>query len=232
MEKEKIKTILAFHVKYLNNDGGERADLRKADLQGANLQGANLEGADLRKADLQGANLQGANLERADLRKADLQGANLQGADLRKADLQGANLQGANLREADLLRADLWRADLQGANLREADLKKLKSERCILPEGVLIGYKKLSNGVICKLVIPKDSKRINGLTGRKCRAEYVKVLEGKGESPHPSGAGQVLLYEKGKTVRCVKPFDGDVRKECTSGIHFFITREEAEAFLI
>jgi hypothetical protein len=158
--------------------------------------------------------------------------ADLRGANLQEADLQRANLRGANLRGADLRGANLRGADLQEADLQEADLKKLKSERCILPEGVLIGYKKLSNDVICKLVVPEDSKRVNVVTGRKCRAEYVKVLEGKGESLDPSGSGEVLLYEKGKTVRCVKPFDGDVRVACASGIHFFITREEAEEFSI
>lgn len=52
MEKENLDEILENHVKWLQNDGGERADLKKADLRGADLRGA-----DLSDADLSGANL-------------------------------------------------------------------------------------------------------------------------------------------------------------------------------
>ena len=162
--------------------------------------------------------------------RADLRGADLGGAVLTGADLRGANLRGANLRGADLRGADLGGAVLTDAVLTGADLKKLKSERSILPEGDLIGYKKLADGTICKLLIPANSKRVNGICGRKCRAEYVKVLEGEGISKNPSGNGQILTYKIGEIVRCVKPFNDDIREECTSGIHFFITKEEAEAF--
>jgi hypothetical protein len=151
--------------------------------------------------------------------------ANLRGANLRRADLRGANL-----RRADLRRADLRGADLRGADLTRADLKELKSTHTILPEGDLIGYKKLKDGTICKLLITADARRVNGIAGRKCRAEHVKVLEGKGESGNPSGNGQVLQYKVGETVKCVMPFNDDIREECTSGIHFFITKAEAENF--
>lgn len=70
-----IKKILSEHSKWINGDGGERANLRGADLRGADLSGANLRGADL----------SGANLSGADLRWADLCGANLSGADLSEA---------------------------------------------------------------------------------------------------------------------------------------------------
>ena len=65
-----IKKILSEHSKWINGDGGERADLRWASLSGADLSGANLSGADL----------SGADLRRADLSVADLRRANLSGA--------------------------------------------------------------------------------------------------------------------------------------------------------
>ena len=65
-----IKKILSEHSKWINGDGGERADLRGADLSGANLSGANLRGADLSRADLRRADLSGADLRGADLRGA------------------------------------------------------------------------------------------------------------------------------------------------------------------
>jgi hypothetical protein len=209
METTELKQILDDHLKWLRDEGGKRADLR-----GANLQGA----------DLWGANLQDANLQ-----DADLQRANLQGADLRGAYLRGANLQGANLRGANLRGAYLWGADLQGANLRDARLPYFQ-----IPDGDLIVWKKGRNGEIIKLLIPKKAKRTASLVGRKCRAEYAKVLEitkdGKAmESAKCLNNDYDFIYEVGKRVTPDK-YDDDIRVECTSGIHFFQTRQEAEEF--
>ena len=82
MNIDELKTILEQHKLWLEDNGGERANLQGADLQGADLLYANL-----RWANLQGANLQGADLQGAGLLYANLRGANLQGADLRGANL-------------------------------------------------------------------------------------------------------------------------------------------------
>ena len=86
-----------------------------------NLRGVDLSGADLSGADLRGANLRGADLSRAYLRRADLSGADLCYVDLIGADLIAANLSGA----------DLSGADLRGANLRRADLSNTKINNTI-----------------------------------------------------------------------------------------------------
>ena len=106
MEKAKLDEILANHKKWLEENGGERANLRFADLNVADLSGADLRNADLSIADLSGADLRGADLSEADLRYADL----------READLREANLSCADLSGADLGCADLSGADLSGAN--------------------------------------------------------------------------------------------------------------------
>ena len=110
MDKQELKVIIENHKKWLNSDGGVKADLNGADLREANLSGADLSGADLREANLSGANLNGA-----DLREANLSGANLRWANLSGADLRWADLSGADLRWADLSGADLRWADLSGA---------------------------------------------------------------------------------------------------------------------
>ncbi|MNW38919.1 Serine/threonine-protein kinase B [compost metagenome] len=80
---DELKEILAKHRKWwLNEEGGERANLRDANLSDANLRGANLSDANLSDANLYGANLRGANLSGANLRGANLSGANLRGANL------------------------------------------------------------------------------------------------------------------------------------------------------
>jgi len=201
------------------------AFLRGADLQGADLQGANLQGADLQGAFLRGAFLQGAFLQGAFLRGADLQGADLRGADLRGAFLRGAFLRGANLQEADL----------QGANLQGADLREAKnipalaaSQLTIVPtEGSFIGWKQCRGGIILKLFIPADAKRSNG-TERKCRAEFVQVLEIEGEQQEAFSTwdGGKTSYKVGEITRCNK-WEEDRWITCGGGIHFYLTREEA-----
>jgi len=191
----------------------EQDNLRGANLQGANLWGANLWGANLWGDDLEGANLQGANLEGANLRYANLQGANLEGADLQGADLQGANLRGANFNIETIFDINsIWYAESR-----------------ILPEGDIIGYKKCIGGIIVKLLIPSDAKRSHAFD-RKCRCEYAKVLEIYGSDVAYSSHDTTFVYKAGKEVRPIETFSEDWFNECASGIHFFLTRIEAENY--
>jgi uncharacterized protein DUF5758/pentapeptide repeat protein len=137
------------------------------------------------------------------------------GADLSGADLSGANLSGANLRSANLSGADLRSANLSGFSI-------------VPSHGSFIGWKKLANGSIVKLGISRNAKRTSSLVGRKCRAEYAKVLAIFG-TPGYSSHDSSFLYQTGKIVR-PDSFDDDISVECTHGIHFFITREEAEQY--
>ena len=238
-----IKDILEKHKKWLNReDGGECADLCSADLSGADLCDADLRGANLRDADLCNA-----NLRCADLRDADLSGANLRYADLRYADLRGANLRGANLRDADLRGADLGDAnlryaDLCNANLRYADLRGAKANEhtamyhlACPEEGAFVGFKKCRSyegeTVLVKLEIPEDAKRSSATT-RKCRCSKAKVisitgiLTGKEYDVSFSQHDKKFVYRVGETV-VPDSFDEDRWNECSNGIHFFITKQEA-----
>jgi len=212
------------------------ADLYEANLYEANLYEANLYEANLYEADLRGANLRGANLRGADLRGADLSRANLSRADLSGADLSGSNLYGANLYGANLSGSNLYWADMSGANLYGANLYGAKNadlsmaRTIIVPEGQIIGWKKLNNGAIAKLSIPADARRSNA-SGRKCRAEYADVLEiigaESGKSTGSAPDGLALEYRPG--IRVTADKWGEYRwQECSSGIHFYITRLEAE----
>jgi len=215
------------------------ANLSKANLSWANLSGADLSWANLSKANLSWANLSGAalswaNLSGANLSKANLSWANLSGADLSRADLSKANLSKANLSGADLSKADLSKANLSKANLSGADLSwadlsgAIYSYQQIVPqEGSFVGFKKISCGVI-KLLIPAESKRSSS-TGRKCRAEFVQVLDMYGKSVGKSNHDGETTYTQGVIVRC-DTFNPNWWEECTGGIHFFLSKEEAEAY--
>lgn len=200
MKQEELQVILEKHKKWLfGEDGGCRADLRGANMRGANMRGANLRGA------------------------------NLCGADLRGADLRDANLFGANLCGANLCGADLCGADLRGAKSNE----KTAMFALACPEdGEFIGWKK-ANGLIVKLLILADAKRSSATT-RKCRCSKAKVLSiqtidgDDAEQPYvASDHDKSFFYRVGETVE-VADFDENRWNECSTGIHFFITRREAE----
>ena len=185
------------------------------------------------RANLSRANLFGANLSKANLFGADLSGANLSRANLSEANLSRANLFGANLSKADLSRANLSGANLSGANLSKADNAALAiaMTRILPSEGEVIGWKKCAAGVIVKLRVLADAERSHAF-GRKCRASAVEVLEVVGAEVGISSYSSTITYRVGNIVKTEKPFCQDFTQECASGIHFFITREEAEAFQI
>jgi len=176
-----------------------RAALEQANAARANLRYSNLSGSDLRGSDLSYSNLSGS----------DLSYSNLSGSNLSSSDLSGSNLSGANL---------------SGAKGAEISIAKTR----ILPAGSLIGWKKCSNGVIVKLRIPEEAKRSHAF-GRKCRAEFVDVLEVIGAEVGIAQHDGKTEYRAGQRVT-PDSFSDNWQEECANGIHFFITREEAQEY--
>ena len=153
-------------------------------------------------------------------------GADLSGANLRSANLSSADLYGANLSSADLYGADLYGADLSSANHMP---ELAAAQTSIVPEhGQLTGWKKCKDGVLVRLVVGKNARRSNA-TSRKCRAEYVKVLEVIGAEVGISKHDNTTQYRVGSIVRCDK-WEENRWIECGGGIHFFLTRIEAENY--
>lgn len=184
------------------------------------------EGAAPRGKDLAGADLSRENLSEADLRGANLTGARLEGADLTEAHLEGADLRGANLTWSNLRRAFLTGADLTGAKLPEFQLCP--------PKGTAFrAWKKVWGGVILELKIPADAERTSSLIGRKCRASRALVVSATWANGNPTNMHMFsssrhveFKYQVGEVAE-PDGYDGDIRVECTRGIHFFMTREEA-----
>ena len=251
---ERFNDILAKHTEWANSCGtkGVRANLGCANLGCADLRGADLRGASLWSASLWNANLESANLSGADLRGANLESANLSGADLRGADLNDANLTYTDLKSANLWGACLWSADLEDADLRGADLRYANLEGANLssadlcdakinfhiacPEkGSFIAFKKAGNNYnnyIVELLIPEDARRCSA-TSKKCRCDKAKVLSitkidgtSDGVDTVYSIYDETFAYKIGELVE-VKDFDDNRWNECSTGIHFFLTRQEA-----
>ena len=141
------------------------------------------------------------------------------------ANLRGANLSGADLRDAILSNATL------------SDARNVPYIPMICPEeGAFIGYKKAS-GKIIKLLIPEDAKRSSATT-RKCRCDRATVLaiyELDGSISEytevPSNRDSNFIYKIDKEV-VVDDFDENRWNECSTGIHFFMQRQEAVDYII
>lgn len=200
MKRRKLQEILEKHKKWLMEEkGGVRANLSREDLHGADLSFMDLRGADLR----------GSNLYYADLRGSDLHGA----------DLRGSNLCGADLKDAIL-----------GDAIMDDETWITFPIAC--PEmGSFIGWKKVDDFIV-KLEILPNAKRSSATT-RKCRCDKARVLAIEELDGTPADIKEIasdydenFIYRVGKIVQ-VKNFDDNRWNECSTGIHFFITRQEA-----
>ena len=153
--------------------------------------------------------------------------ADLRYANLRYADLSNANLSNANLRYADLSNADLSNADLYNANLDE----KEKIRKGMLLKEDFHAYKKCQENLIVELVIPKGSIvfSINNSKCRTNRAKVVSITDIEGNVTYDEAISQhndTFIYKVGAELE-IEDFDLMYNVECSTGIHFFRTREEA-----
>lgn len=227
------------------------ADLTEANLRMAYLSKANLESAHLNKADLSFAKLISARLSEVDLTQADithayLDNANLWYANLRDARLNDSRLVEANLANSNLKGADLTSADIRFANLRSAELRDAILDNIEYNEataffalqcperGSFTAYKK-ANGYVVELLIPEDARRSSATT-RKCRADkamvvgiYLKNRSLSNLNYIPSNYDQNFVYNVGKPIS-VDDFDENRWNECSTGIHFFMTFDEAKNY--
>ena len=228
-------------------------NLVMADLSDALLKNANLSNAKLFRANLHDTNLNQANLSMANLSMANLSSAVLTDSILRNADLSGSILRNADLRAIDargtvFANAELYGADLRGADLKDAILHYADLDEACLddvnnmpdipyacPEtGSFIGWKKVRDHIV-KLEIPEDAKR-SSATSEKCRCNKARVLgietyDGAVayEKKVASYYDRCFIYEVGKTV-AVYNFDTNRWRECASGIHFFMNRDDAVSY--
>lgn len=96
----------------------------------------------------------------------------------------------------------------------------------------LIVYKKVYSSqkrwatTILTLKIPAHAKRVMALRSSKCRAKEAIVIAGASRKCY-SMYDPDFYYLNGMTLK-VPNFKADPLVECDPGIHFFITREEAE----
>lgn len=123
-------------------------------------------------------------------------------------------------------------ADLSGADLSGA--KNLFLPIACPDTGEFTAWEKCAGGTIVQLLIPADAKR-SSATSRRCRASKAVVIaaydkDGNEIDSAVSNYYNTVVYRTGETVEFANGFDDNRWNECAPGIHFFITREEAENY--
>ncbi len=200
-----------------------------------------LTGRDLSKMDFTLCSFQDVVLNAVDFSGGSVENALFDGCPMRGASFRGGNMRTASFRYCDMRECDIRGADLYGAVLEHADLAGVVSDegtkwfRLHCPEkGAFLGYKKCVNDRLVQLLIPADAKRTSA-TLRSCRCSKAKVLTIKSFDYKEnfdeawSLVDENFVYKKGQWVE-VKNFNEDRWQDSTTGIHFWLSREEAKAY--
>ncbi len=208
------------------------AVMRNSVLWDSNFKGANLNGAILTRAQLCDCTFEGAHLELADLFCTNMD----------YTAFTGASLQYARLNYAEwIYYADFKNADVTGVDFSDCDLREEQFTGAIgfhpcmrcPEEGPFVAWKKGRDDHIVKLLIPADAMR-TGASRYDCRASEARVLAIWNQDNEPceeavSCADEDFVYRKGETAYPEEAFDDRLLTD-GSGIHFFLTRTEAELF--
>ena len=195
----------------LSNLDFSLSSFHRVKFDGADLEDSNLFNVLFDECTLRGSNFKNANLENATLRYADMTGCNIEGANLYSAVLEDAKLDGV-----------IFDNDTKWFHMHCPE------------QGAFLGYKKCFNDRLVQLLIPADAKR-SSATLPTCRCNKAKVLTIKSfdyKENYREASSLVdddFIYRVGQWVE-VKDFNEDRWRDSTTGIHFWMTREEAKNY--
>ncbi len=213
-----------------------KGKLTEVEFEPMDLTGYDLSNMDFTLSSFQNVTLRGVNFSNSSVENALFD----------KCDLHGANFENANMRTGSFRYCDMGECNIKGANLYGAVLEFANLEGIISDEntqwfrlhcpekGAFLGYKKCVNNRMVQLLIPADAKRTSA-TLNSCRCNKAKVLTIKSFDFKEnfdeawSLVDENFVYRKGEWVE-VKNFNENRWQDSTTGIHYWLTREEAEAY--
>lgn len=221
----------------IKRDLGEKVELQECLFENLNLSQMDLHGiafdrSDFRNVNFDGANLSYCTMENSFFRETSFIGTNLAHATLCSADFRGCDLTNANICGANMHHSALHQANL--TNIKTDENTKYFHMRCP-EEGAFIGWKVCYGRRVVQLLIPADARRIQG-TWEEIKCEKAKVLTIKSpdfqeqyDEAH-SYVDESFVYKRGEMVYA-KGFTGNRFEESGGGIHVWLDRESAVAYL-
>lgn len=234
----------------------DECNLSSLNIKNRNLKRARFYNCDMNKMKINHCDMSHTHFSLSNMKHIFFENCNFLDMDFIESNLKGAHFFESKLVNVDLMNSNLSNAEIRDCelkNIRANSYTSFYSLQCP-EEGSFIGFKKASifvpdvisenyivtnmkiwtpQPVIVKLQITEDSLR-SSATSRKCRCSKAKVLSisyldgtecPKGTIAH-SHYNSNFTYKVGDILE-IKNFDKNRWEECSTGIHFFITREEA-----
>lgn len=230
-----------FNGAFLHNATFEEGALIDTSFDGAYLQGAKFF-----KTEVSDASFENAILRNADMRYAYMPDCYFTNADLNGADLSGADFSGSCFNCASLDNVTFCHTNLAGIEIEDCTFNNADDQNNELDvaipmacprTGDFIGWKAVrqdDHDFIVKLQIPIDAKRSSAFSN-KCRAQFVKTLDIiclDADICTDSVVNKAIkdtIYRKGE-LTFPDSWDECRWNECSNGIHFFMTIDEACAY--
>ncbi|WP_242961462.1 pentapeptide repeat-containing protein [Peptostreptococcus faecalis] len=231
---------LTERIKYLREN--KKNDEKIIDMREISISDMDLSGMDLSKIDFSWSDFVNVKFIETNFEDSVLGNTMCKGIDFSGSNFRGANLENGDFRNSNLSNTNCDETVFTGALLEGANLENLiYTDKTIhfkmsCPEtGYFFGYKKCFNDRLVKLLIPKDAKRCSGTTNA-CRCDKAKTvsitnLDGTGfYREATSFVDGEFSYRLGE-YSYADEFNDDRWLESTHGIHFWMSKEEALAYM-
>lgn len=221
-------------------------NLKESNLILIDLGGSIIEDVDLTEFDLGNINFEwttfsNVNLGKAKINNSIIDNSAFPGTSLREISIQNSSMKGCIMRHCDLSNADISGTNIFSTVLEYTKLTDVKYDENtrffeLYPpaSGPYIGYKKCFNQRVATLLIPADAMRTSATMncGRCSKAKVLTIKSFDETEEYEYGLATIdeeFEYRVGQYVH-VDDFNKNRWMDSTTGIHFWLTREEAIAY--
>jgi hypothetical protein len=199
--------------------------------------------SDFRYSNFRSSDFSSSDFSSSDFSYSNFRSSDFRYSDFRYSDFRYSNFRYSNFRSSDFSSSDFSSSDFRYSNFRYSNFNSTHINENTIgltlacpEEGSFIAYKKAS-GYIVKIRVLEHSLRSSATT-LKCRASDVEVLKIENiDKTIPCSLTEVktsyrdssLVYKVGERIH-IADFDTNRWNECSTGIHFFMSRKLAECY--
>lgn len=210
-------------------------------LEGSTIENVDLTGFDLSNINFEWTTFSNVNLDKAIINNSILDNSAFPDTSLRETSLQNSSMKGCMMRHCDLSNSDISGTNIFSTVLEYTKLTDVKYDENtrffeLYPpaSGAYVGFKKCFNQRIATLLIPTDAMRTSATMncGRCSKAKVLAVKSFDETEEFEYGLATIdeeFEYRVGEYVE-VENFNRNRWMDSTTGIHFWMTREEAIAY--